>query len=125
MEVITSGELELFKTVPRQIKLPESGDLQIFGVSQSGKTTLVFQHLEKEDFLYFDLRNEVDFPKVSSVIRRKSEILNFVFETYNLDISKLVLPKRGRKIVISWKERKLENFQSFQLFVFSEQLRKY
>jgi hypothetical protein len=116
MEVITAGELELFKTAPRQLQLPKKGDIQIHGVSQSGKTTLVLQSLEGKDFLYFDLRNEVDFPKIMQHVRRNREISIFVFEIYNLDISKLVLPKKGRKIIISWKKRDLENFQSFRLF---------
>jgi hypothetical protein len=117
MEVVKKGDFEVEKIFPRELQLPEMGDFQLHGVSQSGKTALVFQFLQDQTFFYFDFRSEEEFEKVPVFARKERSVSIFVFKTYDLDISKLIplIPKRGRKIFISWKENQILNCQNFKL----------
>jgi len=114
--------LPAIDTLPRNIKIDETSNMIISGITQSGKTAFLFNFLKKTDkkFIYVDCESihNINFNTVEKNIKlEKYEIV--VFDIYDFDIRKYLKPFLEMDIqiiLISWIPMRLNSFKRFHLF---------
>jgi len=110
--------------LPRDILIESQKNIIISGITQSGKTSLVFDYLKNSDknFLYVDfdvLQNlEKGLNKIVQTLD-KDKIETLVLDVYDLDIKKKlkIFSKYDLQIIIiSWNFIKIDKFQNLYIF---------
>jgi len=110
--------------LPRDISIKENVDVIISGITQSGKTSLVFDYLKNIDkqFVYvdFDLFQniEIGLDKVEQILK-KEDIKVLVLDIYDLGILEHLnkfIDRGFQIIIISWSMFKFEKFENINMF---------
>jgi len=110
--------------LPRDVQIEEDKNIILTGITQSGKTAIIFDYLNnlEKKFIYIDfdiLQNiENSLNRISEIVERDN-IKIVIFDIYDLQIEKylpLFLDRNLQIIIISWNRLNTINFKQTHIF---------
>jgi predicted AAA+ superfamily ATPase len=110
--------------LPRNILMPESDNILIYGISQSGKTTFVFDFLQNSELNFLYVNFEVWQNPENKIYKILKKLEENSFDILVLDIHKFNIKPHLKLfarfelkiIIISWIATKIQKFKQIEIF---------